>query len=82
MTEQDIKCKVCGKFLGTNHRDLEDGIIQIGQGNNSPLITLCGDDCSKKHEKREGKVKEFDLNNKIKRLKNQIKNIKSELKIK
>ena len=55
---EKIKCRTCKKVLGTNHRDLEDGIIQIGQGSKKPLLTFCGDNCLKEYEKNEEKKKD------------------------
>lgn len=47
---EKIKCRTCKKVLGTNHGDLNDGVIQIGQGSKKPILTFCDNNCLEEYE--------------------------------
>ena len=46
------KCKVCKKEVRYKDGVLKEGIVQMGQGYNKPILTFCSEKCADFASKR------------------------------
>lgn len=51
-------CKTCRKLVTNKVGILKEGVYQLGQGNNKPLLTFCNKKCKDKYEDKLKEAKE------------------------